>query len=217
MSDVGAAPLSQAAGLQARTADLARRLAGIVIGGGLGAILWLVVMQDGFQRDFFGRRWSDHDFARALGKLAGGAEGSFRQRGFYATVVIAAVLVAVYGLVASRLPGSWIRHALGMTAVVFLLWGAVFGPIVAAREPTEKGGFFGFEAGGTTWVVVAIASLGFAFVAVRIYRLMSDSDWWVPGRRRVEASATLQAIGVADAEKDALSSLELAEELREKP
>jgi hypothetical protein len=212
MSDVGTAPLSQAA-----AASLARRLGGIVIGAGLGAILWLVVMQDGYQRDFFGRRWSEQDFARALGKLAGGAEGSFRQRGFYVTVAIAAVLVAVYALVANRLPGSWVRHALGVGAAVFLLWGVVFSPIVAAREPTENGGVFGFEASGTTWFVAAVASLALAFVAVRIYRLMSGAEWWVPGRRRIEASATLEAMGVAGAETDALSSLELAEELREKP
>jgi hypothetical protein len=221
MSDVARPRLSQAAGLQALAAAGARRLAGVVIGGGLGAVLWLIVMQDGYQRGFFGRRWSHQDFASAMGKLLGGAEGNIRQRGFYITLVIAAVVVLAYGIaidaLGSRLPQRWVLQAIGLAVVVFLLWGLVFSPIVAAREATEKGGVFGIDAGGTTWLVALLASLAFAVVAVRIYRLMTAADWWIPGRRKIEASATLEAMGVADAETDALTSLELAEELREKP
>jgi hypothetical protein len=215
MSEVEAPRLSQAEGLQALAGAAARHLTAAVLAGGLGTIAWLIVMQDGYQRGFFGRRWSDQDFASALGKLLGGG-GNIRQRGFYATLVIAVVLVGAYGF-AARLPGRWELHALGLAGTVFLLWGLVFSPIVAARESTEKGGVFGVDAGGTAWLVAALASLAFAFVAVRIYRLMIDRDWWVPGRRKIEASATLEAMGVGDAETDALTSLELAEELREKP
>ncbi|MDX6645683.1 MAG: hypothetical protein QOK40_1410 [Miltoncostaeaceae bacterium] len=221
MSDVARPRLSQAAGLPALAAAAARSLGGVVIGGGLGAAAWLVVMQDGYQRGFFGRRWSDQDFASALGKLAGASQGIIRQRGFYVTLVVVAAVMVLYGVVAhvlaSRLPQRWQLHALGLGAFVFLLWGLVFSPIVSAREPSEKGGVFGIDAGGTTWLVALLASMAFAVVAVRIYRLMTDEGWWIPGRRKIEASATLEAMGVGDAEKDALTSLELAEELREKP
>jgi hypothetical protein len=217
MSEMGAARLSRAQGLPALAGAAARRLLGVAIGGGLGAVAWLIVMQDGFQRGFFGRRWSDQDFASAMGKLFGaGEDANIRQRGFYVTLAIAAVVVALYGL-AARLPWRWQYHALALAGAVFLLWGLVFCPIVAARESSENGGILGSDAGATAWVVAALASLAFAFVAVRIYRLMREADWWVPGRRRIEASQTLEAMGVADAQADALSSLELAEERREKP
>src|SRR3954449_13266589 len=108
MSDVARPRLSQAAALQALAAAGARRLAGVAIGAGLGTVGWLIVMQDGYQRGFFGRRWSGQDFASALGDLVGGSEGNVRQRGFYATLVIAAVVLVLYGVVAdalrSRLP-----------------------------------------------------------------------------------------------------------------
>jgi hypothetical protein len=221
MSDVARPRLSQAGGLRALAAAGARRLAGVAIGAGLGAVVWLIVMQDGYQRSFFGRRWSDQDFASALGKLLGGTEGNIRQRGFYLTLVIAAVVLIAYGIVVdalgSRLPQRWELQTIGLAVVVFLLWGPVFSPIVGAREPTEKGGIFGIDAGGTAWFVALLASLAFSVVAVRIYRLMTDADWWIPGRRKIEASATLEAMGVGDAAKDALTSLEFAEELREKP
>src|SRR5947209_15660117 len=108
MSDVARPRLSQAAGLQALAAAGARRLGGVAIGAGLGTVVWLVIMQDGFQRGFFGRRWSGQDFASLLGDLFGGQTGNIRQRGFYATLVIAAVVLVLYGLAVdllkSRLP-----------------------------------------------------------------------------------------------------------------
>jgi hypothetical protein len=221
MSDTAKPRLSQAAGLKALAADGARRLSGVAIGAGLGTVLWLVIMQDGFQRGFFGRRWSGQDFASALGDLFGGQSGNIRQRGFYATLVIAAAVLVLFGLVTdalkSRLPLSWQLQGLGLAAFVFLLWGLVFSPIVGARGPGEQGGVFGIDAGATTWLVAALASLAFGIVTVRIYRLMTDEDWWIPGRRKIEASATLEAMGVGEAQTDALTSLELAEELREKP
>jgi hypothetical protein len=217
MSEAGAARLSRAQGLPALAGAATRRLLGVAVGGGLGAVAWLIIMQDGFQRGFFGRRWSDQNFASAMGKLFGAGEAdNIRQRGFYVTLVFAALVIALYGLVA-RLPWRWEYHALGVAGVAFLLWGVVFSPIVSAREATENGGLFGSSAGATAWIVAALASLAFAFVAVRIYRLMRDAEWWSAGRRRIEASQTLEAMGVADAQADALSSLELADERRERP
>ena len=220
MSDVARPRLSQAAGLKALAVTGARRLAGVAIGAGLGTVVWLIVMQDGFQRGFFGRRWSGQDFASAMGDLFGGQTGNVRQRGFYATLVVGAVVVAIFACVEqplrSRLSASWQYQALGLAAVVFLLWGVVFCLVIGVSGP-EAGGFLGSDAGGTTWLVAVLASLGFSFVAVRIYRLMADEDWWIPGRRKIEASATLEAMGVGEASTDALTSLEFAEELREKP
>ena len=219
MSDV-ATRLSQAAGLQSLAAAVARRIAAVAIGAGLSTVLWLVIMQDGFQRGFFGRTWSGQDFAGALGDLFGGQTGNVRQRGFYATLVFAALVVVLFGLVTgglrSRMPTRWLIQAMGLAAFAFLLWGLVFSPIAGSLGP-EDGGVFGIDAGGTTWLVAVLASLAFGIVAARIYRLMTDEDWWIPGRRKLEASATLEAMGVGDASSDALSSLELAEELREKP
>jgi hypothetical protein len=221
MSDVAEARLSQGAALKALAVSVGRRLAAVVVGGGLGTVLWLVIMQDGFQRSFFGRRWSHQDFASALGDLFGGQGGNIRERGFYVTLVVAAVVMVLVGLAAEalgpRLPERWWVQAFGLAGVVFLLWGLLFSPIVGVRGPGEDGGFFGSDAGATAWFVALLASLAFAIVSARIYRLMTSEDWWIPGRRKIEASATLEAMGVGDAEKDALTSLELAEELREKP
>src|SRR5437879_6807132 len=93
MSDVASPRLSQTCALPILAAAGARRLAGVAIGAGLGTVAWLVIMQDGYQRGFFGRRWSGQDFASALGDLFGGQTGNIRQRGFYATLIIAAVVL----------------------------------------------------------------------------------------------------------------------------
>ena len=220
MSDVATPRLSQAESLKALAADGARRLGGVVIGAGLGTVLWLVIMQDGFQRGFFGRTWSGQDFASAMGDLFGGQTGNIRQRGFYATLVVAGIVVALFGvalkLFRSWIPERWILQALGLAAAVFLLWSLVYSPLIKSRGP-EAGGLFGVDAGNTTWLVAVLASLAFSIVAVRIYRLMADEDWWVPGRRKIEAAATLEAMGVGEASEDAITSLELAEEGREQP
>src|SRR5438045_2390625 len=129
MSDVATPRLSQAAGLQSLAAAVARRIAAVAIGAGLGTVLWLVILQDGFQRGFFGRTWSGQDFAGALGDLFGGQTGNVRQRGFYATLVFAALVIVVFGLVTeglrSRMPQRWLVQAMGLAAFAFLLWALV--------------------------------------------------------------------------------------------
>ena len=220
MSGVASSRLSQAESLKALAADGARRLGGVVFGAGLGTVLWLVIMQDGFQRGFFGRTWSGQDFASAMGDLFGGQNGNVRQRGFYATLVVAGIVVALFAVVLralrSRIPERWTTQALGLAAAVFLLWSLVYSPLIKVRGP-EAGGLFGVDAGSTTWLVAVLASLAFSIVAVRIYRLMADEDWWIAGRRRAEAAATLEAMGVGEVSEDALTSLKLAEEGREQP
>jgi hypothetical protein len=220
MSEVATQRLSQAESLKALAASGARRLGGVAVGAGLGTVLWLVIMQDGFQRGFFGRTWSGQDFASAMGDLFGGQSGNIKQRGFYATLVVAGVVVALFGVVLhvlrSRLPERWTLQALGLAGAVFLIWGLGYSPLIKSRGP-EAGGVFGIDAGSTTWLVAVLASLAFSIIAVRIYRLMADEDWWSPGRRKIEAAATLEAMGVGEAREDVLTSLELAEEGREQP
>lgn len=106
----------------------ARHVLGVVVGGVLGTLLWLIVMQESV-----GKGYTDHNFNRAMGELFVDPEGKVARAGFRATVVIGIVLAAAYAAGLHRLlRGTEWRKALIFAAVPLLLWGLVFAPLTDA-------------------------------------------------------------------------------------
>lgn len=190
-----------------------RHIAGVVVGGIIGAVVWLIVMQEGSER-----HWSDHDYNQMVGQVVVDRTGDVAKTGFWVTLVLGIALAAVYAVVVEPLVGRARRvRAMFLFALVpFLLWGLVLSPGVTAYKDTAldvaretiPGGAFGLDGGGATLVLGMIASMLFALAVTRIYRLMCEPEWW-----RARGGDHAMAQGVLD--ELTSRSLELSEERRE--
>ena len=176
---------------------LGRRLAGVIVGGALGALVWLIIMQEGLRHG-----WTDHDFNDGMGALLG-ASGDAERTGFRGTLVLGLLLGVVYVLVQPWIARRVWWRGLAFTLVPFVLWGAVFCPLIDSRVAGDPSGLFGSDAGSWTWLVALAASLGYTVVLARVYALMSTAWWWRPRER--EVAETIEAITEP-------GSLELSEE-----
>src|SRR5436190_9344951 len=197
---------SQARGAErglAWAAAIGRRAAGVVVGSGLGALLWLIILQEGVRHG-----WTDQNFTSDMGLLVQSAEGSPTQAGLRLTLLSGLVLGVLYVPLAELWVRSrWVR-GLVYAVVPFLAWGLVFCPLVAGRIDGEPSAPFGADAGAATIVLAAVASLAYALALARAYGLMREPAWWRPrARPSIEETERL----VDDA------SLELAEERAEQP
>jgi hypothetical protein len=190
-----------------------RHVAGVVFGGLVGGTVWLVVIQEGPERN-----WSDHDYNEMMGQVFVNRAGDVAKTGLWATLAIGVALTALYALVVDPLLAKRgaRRAALTFAAVPFLLWGLAFAPTVTAyrdtaagvpREPIP-GGVFGLDGGAATLVLGLAASFLFALAAARIYRLMCTGTWWrARGRGHELAQEVLEEL--------TSRSFELPEERRE--
>jgi hypothetical protein len=162
---------------------LLRHLAGVVVGGALGGIVWLIVLQEGPER-----QWSDHDYNQIIGQVFVGREDDVATAGFLATLVAGVALAALYAFVFEPLGRKRGRAwaPVVFAAVPLALWGLVLSPGVTAYKDTAidvrpeviPGGVFGLDAGFFTLVLGAVGSLLFALAVSRIYRLMTAPSWW---------------------------------------
>jgi hypothetical protein len=184
-------------------AAVGRRAAGVVVGSGLGALLWLIIMQEGVRHG-----WTDQNFNSDMGLLIQSPEGSPTQAGLRLTLLSGLVLGALY----VPLGELWVRsrwyRGLLYAIVPFLAWGLLFCPLVAGRNDGQPSAPFGADAGAATTVLAATASLGFALILARAYALMREPSWWRPRAR-----------GAIDETHELVDdpSLELAEERTEQP
>jgi hypothetical protein len=185
---------------------VARRAAGIFTGGALGALLWLIVWNQGIRRS-----WTDHDFALGLGELAG---GNASRTGLYGTIVAGVGVALLYAALEPWLPARpWWAKGLIFATVPFLLWGLVFCPLVdSIRERQLDGSIalvpsqpFAADAGGGTIPIAILASIALALLVARCYSLMREPAWWRPRERHLEEA--LEAITERGS-----GSLELPEE-----
>jgi hypothetical protein len=184
-------------------AAIGRRAAGVLVGSGLGALLWLIILQEGVRHG-----WTDQNFNSDMGLLVQSPEGSPTQAGLRLTLLSGLVLGVLY----VPLGELWVRQkwvrGLAYAIVPFLAWGLLFCPLVAGRIDGEPSAPFGADAGGATTVLAAAASLAFALVLARAYALMREPAWWRPrARPSIEETERLVDEG----------SLELAEERTEQP
>jgi len=164
-----------------------RMLAAVVVSGAVAGLTFLLMIQGAANKGY-----TDLRFNRGLGELfgAGGARTQSDEalgiigdptgpRGFYASIALAIVLLAVHGLVIDRLARrAWYVEAIPLWILTYLLLALVYGPLVTSSVDDVPGGVFFSEASaGTPWVVLACA-LGFALVGSRCYSLVRDARWW---------------------------------------
>jgi hypothetical protein len=173
-----------------RLAPIARALVGVGLGGALGAVTFLIVANQAQEHGDTSLR-----FNHALGLLVGGqtqdvtAHGRLGvvgdtagPRGLYVTLLSAALLVAIYGvLLEPRFRGRrWALGGVALAAATFLVVGLVYGPLVESRVPRDDAvaGLFGVDAGVATPLWLGLASLAFGVVAARVYGLARSPGWW---------------------------------------
>jgi hypothetical protein len=198
-----------------------RHIAGVVFGGAIGGIVWLVVLQEGPERG-----WSDHNYNQVMGQVFVGREDDVARAGFYGTIAVGIALAAVYALVFEPLARGKHRAVapLVFAAVPLLLWGFVLSPGVTAYADTAidvesqviPGGVFGLDGGRVTLVLGIVGSLLFALAVSRIYRLMTMPAWWKSrGSNHSMAQGVLDGLISRSAPAPSPESLKLPEEGRE--
>lgn len=197
-----------------------RHVAGVVVGGAIGGIVWLIVLQEGPERG-----WSDHDYNQIMGQVFVGREDDVARAGFYGTLLAGIALAAIYALVIERLARGRHRAVAPLTFALlpFFSWGLVLSPGVTALEDTAidvsprriPGGAFGLDGGGVTLVLGVVGSLLFALAVSRIYRLMTTPAWWKSrGSDHSIAKGVLDELISRSAPAAAPDSLKLPEEGR---
>jgi hypothetical protein len=193
---------------------IGRFVVGVVVGAAAGAATFQIMFQGSFHKGY-----TDLDFNHVLGTgvkgttlketqarealgLVGDSAGPI---GLYATLIGAAALLTLYGLVTRRVHRHWAIQGLGLGVVTFLVTGLVYPPIADARQDEFAVGLFGVDAGGFTVVVLLLSSLGFGLVAARCFDLITSAHWWVPDEPEEDEVAAVT--GVTEE-----PSLELAEQ-----
>lgn len=160
-----------------------RRIGGVLLGGIVGALGWLVVLQEGPQRG-----WSDHDYNETMGQAFVDRADDVARAGLWATLVAGVALAGIYALVVEPLLGGRRPFVAGLTFAVAPLaaWGLVLTPFTTAYEDTAPGhplveipgGILGLDAGASGLVLGVVGSLVFAAAVSRIYRLATSAEWW---------------------------------------
>lgn len=154
----------------------ARAVFAVVLGGLLGAVAWLIVMQKAHEMGI-----TDHEANAAVGQLLTDADGEVARRGFYGTVLAAVVVALVYRLLRGLAPrdgrlGRWTARAVVVGVAVLLVWGLVLGPLAGSTD--VPAGLFGREAGFTAPLCAVLAALAAGLTLVRVVELVDSDEWW---------------------------------------
>ena len=179
-----------------------RAVAGVVTGGLLAAVAWGVIFAYAFDH-----RWTTANDIRTIGLLRNHEPLNAAKRGFVIVCAVALVLAALVVLTRRWLPKPFVPAALIVAGLVFVGWGAIFGPLsggkayaaIEGQRVPSPSGLFGTDGGRATPIVGLLAALTAGFVLVRCQRVMADAWWWRPGR----------SLGTRGGD---FSSLELSEE-----
>jgi hypothetical protein len=194
---------------------LARRIGGVLIGGVVTAIVFLICVEGSFHEGF-----TDFDFAHVLGTAIEGTATEETQSealgvigdsagptALWATVVAGIVMLAVHALVVVPLVRRrWELQGLALAVVMFLAIGLIYVPYVDSRLDTPIGPW-GSDQGGWTPFVFAGASVISSLIGARCYDLARSAGWWRPEGVVVDQQLT-ELTGIEQ-------SLELPEEGRE--
>ena len=211
MTTTGPVTAAASDGLVARAA---RAILAPVVGGVVGAVVFLIMVQGSFRQGH-----TTLDFNHVLGTLI---EGEAEERGstsealgvigdsvgptgLYATFVAGIALMAVYSLVIVPLVRwGWIARAIPLGIITFLALGLVYAPIADARLDTPVG-LFGSESGDMTPLVLFLCAMGFAVIGARCHSVVSKPAFWMPHHHGLDKPLEAAA-GLDD------RSLELPEE-----
>ena len=165
---------------------LARAVAGVLIGGVVTAIVFLICVQGSFRQGI-----TDFDYAHVLGTAIegtateeSGAEAlgvigdSAGPTALWTTILAGIVLLAFHALVVARLVHRhWVIKGVALGIVAFLAIGVIFIPYVDAQLDTPVGAW-GADQGGMTPLVFLGSSLIACVVGARCYDLAERASWW---------------------------------------
>jgi hypothetical protein len=173
---------------------VARGIAGVLIGGPIAAVVFLVCVQGSFHEGI-----TNFDFSHVLGTAIEGnamektgAEAlgvvgdSVGPTALWTTIACGVVLLAFHALVIVRLVRrSWVVQGLVLALVMFLAIGLIYVPYVDAKLDTPIGPW-GADQGGWTPFVFAASSVIASLIGARCYDLAERPDWWQPKRVHVD-------------------------------
>ena len=166
---------------------LARSVAGVLIGGVVTAIVFLICVQGSFRQGI-----TDFDYAHVLGTAIegtateeSGAEAlgvigdSAGPTALWTTIIAGIVLFAFHALVVARLlrRRHWVVKGAALGIVGFLAIGVIYIPYVDAQLDTPVGAW-GVDQGGMTPLVFLGSSLIACIVGARCYDLAERASWW---------------------------------------
>lgn len=169
-----------------RLPAIARGVAGVLIGGPITAVVFLICVQGSFHKGI-----TDFDFSHVLGTAIEGTASeqtgadalavvgdSVGPTALWTTLACGVVLLAFHALVVVPLVRrSWIVQGVALALVLFLAIGFVYVPFVDARLDTPIGPW-GADQGSWTPIVFAGSSLISALLGARIYDLARRASWW---------------------------------------
>lgn len=198
-----------------RVPAIARGLTGVLFGGAIVAIVFLICVQGSFHKGYTG-----FDFAHALGTAIEGTATEQNQSealgvigdsvgptALWATVAGGIALMAVHALVIVPLVRRrWQVQGVVLAVVMFLAIGLLYVPYVDAQLDSPIGPW-GSDQGGWTPFVFAASSLIASLVGARCYDLARRPGWWRPERVADDQLTELTGIDT--------QLLELPEERRE--
>ena len=173
---------------------LARGIAGVLMGGVITALVFLICVQGSFHEGI-----TDFDFTHVLGtaiegtaieESGGDALGvigdSVGPTALRVTIICGIVLLAFHALVIVRLVRrSWVVQGVALAVVMFLAIGLIFIPYADAHLDTPMGPW-GADQGGWTPIVFAGSSLIASLIGARCYDLSQRASWWRPEKVAVE-------------------------------
>lgn len=143
------------------------------LAGGLGAMAFLIVVQESANRG-----WSDQDLVEGFGLLVGAEGPDVPRQGFYWTVAVSLAVTLAFAAARPLRRRRFTVRAAAAGGAAFLLWGVVYGPLVANRTEGVEAGWFGAEAGIGTTIVVLAGSALYGVTVARVHGLVTDADWW---------------------------------------
>ena len=194
-------------GTRERILALVREAVGLIGGGVLGAIAWMIVSHEALNRG-----WNDQDFSRALGEILGATDTDVPRLGLWVGLAIGAGLaIAILPISFRLIPGSWWLRSLPLILVSFALWGFWFSPL-AGEKSSYSGGLFGSDAGADELITYAITAFVYGTVAGRVYSVMASAGFWRPKDNDLRGQGAEMLDELLEDRTQGAASLELPEE-----
>lgn len=195
-----------------RTTNALIQVATVIVTGVLGTLVWLSLIQEGFEGRIFKRTWTDYDFAGGFGNALGSHEPS--RTGLYISLGLGVAFALLLAPLLPRLPWQGWRKGLAFAPIIFVAWAALACPLVDARHVIRQdgtveylpNGFLGIDAGWGTVPSAIVASVATGIVMAHVLPIVRRRAWWE------RSESTGDGLGMSHDEK---ALLELTEQRTE--